>query len=1165
MSNPQQAVAAIAGGVIGWFVGGGPVGAAYGFQIGLLAGSVLYPTQLPHVYGPRIEDLAVTNATLGIPIPYIYGTVAVPGFVMYLNCAEEVATTEEIGGKGAPEQSQTTYTYFQTLAVGLCEGEISGLLRVWENGELKYDMRPRGDEETEEAWLTRTASSAEYAAGFTLYLGSEDQMPDPTLEAELGEGNVPAFRGLAYMVFPERQLTDDQARRHPQFRFEIYKAAFTGPEIVFPTEITGMDSYQTTPMATDFLRNRYFTLDLTGSPEGLRAFSLSDNTELAQIYVEDLVANPGIFGLAEMTVDPRTGYVYLFYFVDNDNVLVSRIDPVTYEELNVANLGSGFWHPNKICVFRQNGAQQTRSIGLCSRVLGGGDFFLYDFDNMAILQTFEIGSSSAPTMCQGRREGSTSFAYGIQWNLASSGIGNPIQLHEFYVSEIEVFGTYVLIQGENAIQEIQPSDIDPTWTRFSFVAGAMFDESDECIVFQCTGAPAASGAGTTYLVKYDPVEQEVVWVSGGTSGFFAPHVNTSGNQWQSSLANHSLVLSLGSAGMFRRFDLRTGESELIDLSDDLSSSLHSGEYIYNGFFDAAIGISGDGWVVVYFNRAEPDIVSLATIVRDTWLRCGGEADELDVADLEARYVIGYTQTKPMAGRGLIEPLRPLGPFDQVESEGVLKFPTRGKATVATLSADELGVHEESTTPRAAVTVKASADQELPRRVRVRYIAQSRDYDPGEQMSPVRFTAAAVSEKDIDLPVVISDELAAQTAEIIWQEAWIARHLYEAHLDVEFLALDPADCVLLPIDGRNYRSRIVNIDDSSGGLMRTLQLLRDDDGAYTSEAVADDPIRVVTSIAIYSLTNMILLDLPPLRDEDDDAGFYAAVYPADPTRSWGGAIVYRSTDGGGTYSAIGSITNSATVVRLLDDLPAGPTTIWDDENEIVVELLAGTLESRTDDDLLSARANGIAIGAHGRWEIVQFANATQETETTWRLSRLLRGRRATEHNVGLGVEGDFGVGLSSGLARMPLQLSDVGTEREYRAVTVHQAFALSIPQEFTGDGEALKPFSPVGIEGERDGSDNLTITWLRRGRIGQELPSGADIPLSEESEEYEVDILDDATSPHTVLRTIEVTSESASYSAADQTTDGLTPGDPVTVRVYQISASVGRGQYGEATV
>ena len=272
MSNPQQAIAAIGGGIIGWFVGG-PVGAAYGFQAGLLVGSVLYPTQLPHVYGPRIEDLQVTNAQLGVPIPYIYGTVALPGQVIYVACPREVATTEEIGGKGAPEQEQTTYTYFQTLAVGLCEGPIDGLLRVWENGELKYDNRARMDGESSEDFAARSASSAEYAATFTLYLGDESQLPDPTLEAELGEGNVPAFRGYAYIVFPDRQLTDDQARRHPQFRFEVYKASTGGPDAVYPTIITGPGTgYQTTSMADDFARDPDYTRDITG-PAVCRVFT----------------------------------------------------------------------------------------------------------------------------------------------------------------------------------------------------------------------------------------------------------------------------------------------------------------------------------------------------------------------------------------------------------------------------------------------------------------------------------------------------------------------------------------------------------------------------------------------------------------------------------------------------------------------------------------------------------------------------------------------------------------------------------------------------------------------------------------------------------------------------------------------------------------------------
>jgi hypothetical protein len=45
----------------------------------------------------------------------------------------------------------------------------------------------------------------------------------------------------------------------------------------------------------------------------------------------------------------------------------------------------------------------------------------------------------------------------------------------------------------------------------------------------------------------------------------------------------------------------------------------------------------------------------------------------------------------------------------------------------------------------------------------------------------------------------------------------------------------------------------------------------------------------------------------------------------------------------------------------------------------------------------------------------------------------------------------------------------------------------------------------------------------------------------------------------------LTSPTVTYTAADQTADGLTPGDPVRVRVHQVSAIVGRGRRGAAIV
>ena len=107
---------------------------------------------------------------------------------------------------------------------------------------------------------------------------------------------------------------------------------------------------------------------------------------------------------------------------------------------------------------------------------------------------------------------------------------------------------------------------------------------------------------------------------------------------------------------------------------------------------------------------------------------------------------------------------------------------------------------------------------------------------------------------------------------------------------------------------------------------------------------------------------------------------------------------------------------------------------------------------------------------------------------------------------------------------------------------------------------MKPYSPVYITGSRDGSNNLTIDWNRRSRYTSQAfwtPQ-----LGEDTEEYEIDILDGVT----VVRTISsITSETSPYSAADQTNDGLTPGDPVDVQIFQISATVGRGYAGVKTV
>lgn len=71
------------------------------------------------------------------------------------------------------------------------------------------------------------------------------------------------------------------------------------------------------------------------------------------------------------------------------------------------------------------------------------------------------------------------------------------------------------------------------------------------------------------------------------------------------------------------------------------------------------------------------------------------------------------------------------------------------------------------------------------------------------------------------------------------------------------------------------------------------------------------------------------------------------------------------------------------------------------------------------------------------------------------------------------------------------------------------------------------------------------------------------PLGEASEGYVVEVMDGATVKRTIAG---LTTPGCTYSTAEQTADFCAPqAAAVFVRVYQVSAAVGRGRPGAATV
>ena len=192
-----------AGAAIGSFLGG-PIGAVIGRAAGALAGSAIDRSlfsQTSRYEGPRLEAARVMTADEGAGIARVYGTARVAGQVLWTTRFEEKTETERQGGKGGgPSSEITTYSYFGNVAVGLCEGPIAAIRRVWADGEemdlSEVDLR--------------------------VYRGDEEQLPDPLIEVKQGAGNAPAYRGLAYLVF-ERLALERYGNRIPQISCEVLR------------------------------------------------------------------------------------------------------------------------------------------------------------------------------------------------------------------------------------------------------------------------------------------------------------------------------------------------------------------------------------------------------------------------------------------------------------------------------------------------------------------------------------------------------------------------------------------------------------------------------------------------------------------------------------------------------------------------------------------------------------------------------------------------------------------------------------------------------------------------------------------------------------------------------------------------------------------------------
>jgi hypothetical protein len=178
---------------------GGPIGGALGALLGQSIDQRLFAPAGRS--GPRLSDLRVQSSSYGSTIPRLYGTMRVAGTVIWATDLVE-RRAKQSNGKGRP--ATTTYSYSASFAVALSARVIRSIGRIWAEGNI----------------LRGAAGDFKSATGFRVHDGGEDQAADPLIAAAEGAAHCPAYRGLAYVVFEDMDLSPF-GNRIPSLSFEV--------------------------------------------------------------------------------------------------------------------------------------------------------------------------------------------------------------------------------------------------------------------------------------------------------------------------------------------------------------------------------------------------------------------------------------------------------------------------------------------------------------------------------------------------------------------------------------------------------------------------------------------------------------------------------------------------------------------------------------------------------------------------------------------------------------------------------------------------------------------------------------------------------------------------------------------------------------------------------
>lgn len=1164
------------------FTIGGSFGALIGAGLGAFVANQFFGEDIEVSKG-RLSDLKVSLSQYGYPIPTIWGCVRLGGNAYFNSDLIEKKNTEKTGGGKGGGPSVTTTTYFYSINIGymFCESPASfpvvAVLKIWANGKLI------GDFTNQTGPIFSSKYTGEGGGPFNsgtirIRFGDEDQEIDP-LYQEVVESqgapidSTPADRGYCTIILDDFPL-EDFGNAAPQLNALVCTAATP----VFP--FAQMPEWTINTRTIFFSNNgRYLTHGGTTDPPMV-------NSDTREFVIKGKRLQPLIGEGVNNGNNPQG-----FQAVD-------RFGRGLSWDASITTTATPFLHDietYEVIARSENGDSGISTSGLGSTFFGDNDqrILLHGDVNLQ----FAVYSTSFVTAIKTSEGGTDTFTgqriplIRENSNWSSEGLPN---ISGSSMTAVDSEGS--LWTGHHTGSDILlvKWDLGMQIVEQHTVTGFQVQQGDDTGL----GYDAVSNSifgidGTQTLWKYE-IDTDT------TTSITLPSTTQDNLGAFRSIHNGVVYLQSGLAGGgAQAIDIPTLTVVAeYDFGDWAPAAIQSSRSpVYDPILHALIAsdTTNDPVNWIFLDRAGGDPVTLEAILNNEVLRSGyeGGAADRDATDHSATLVKGWAAANQSPVVQSSEGQAEVYKFGHVESDHKIKFPARFRATTFTLTDDDLGVRSSGAEPGRKLEISRIDQSNLPVRSEITYMDPEMDYQDqlARAFLPPETVPGTDKVESRTFPVVLSNDEAKQREFNHLKLKYFDQNRYRFTTFHNNMTLDPGDTGTITSDGFTHLVMIeetslganfvyectavgVTIPDAAeaNAILNQVELL---DANITHEGSGFVP----QQIDQVNSTRLVLLDMPFLIDEVDPGNdrllTTIVAQRSAPGLPWGGAVIFRGLTLGelaewhfyeeaqeGEIGLVDTILDSTENFATIDDVSSVQVIFRDDL----------VIPSVTDDELTQTGRNYFIVGD----EVLQAGVATDGGDGRWTLTRLLRGQRGTEwagkHLKGWAetqdhTEFEQALFLGDIADRGNADVKSINLS-ERNVEFVHKPVSVNLPDDtiaklFTNTGRSHKPWAPVNVDGTKSGND-WVFTWTRRNRIGSALGTGTDLPETD-PRVYEIDILNELG---TVVRTLNATTETVTYTQAQQQTDfGGTivtsyPLYRINIGVYQVNAAtVGRGFVG----